>query len=351
MIDLSLADPQDGAPQRFKDELRANLENPRFDFYPNKIGEPELQEAIAIHYSQEYKVSLDFDTNICITAGGWQALTVCLQAMGQAGDVVAYIEPVFHGIPKIIKVVGMKPYPLPMKAILGSDADLEKTFQFLSGAIFLLNSPHNPTGTIVSPKQLRAIAQAAQTYNVKVVSDFVFKDIYEDQQPRSYLEYDSTALEVCSFSKTFRMSGWRCGYIIGRGLYIKRVLQLRKNLDSGVPSAIQLAIVPLVYEKTEVAEFRCRIANRRKFFVNGLKELGFRVSLPTDGIGTNLVWTALSSRMSSSQEAVQLLDSVGVKALPGLACGALGEGHLRFSLNVNQTLLQKALERIAHVFS
>lgn len=351
VIDLSLADPKDGAPQRFKQELRARLEDIRCDCYPNKVGEPELREAISLHYSQEYGVSLDPNTDICVTAGAWQALHLCLQAIGQIGDTVAYIEPVFHGIPSIIEFALMKPYPIPMKALLGSEADLDNTFRCLSGAIFLLNSPHNPTGVIISPEQLRAIAHAAQTHGVKVLSDFVFKDIYEGQKPHSYLEYDSAALEVCSFSKTFRISGWRCGYVVGRGLSMNKLIQLRKNLDSGIPVAIQLAVAPLLLEQTEVIEFRCRIANRRKFLVNGLQKLGFRVSLPIDEIGTNLVWTALPSGMSSSQAAANLLESVAVKVLPGLACGALGEGYLRFSLNVQETFLQMALERIAYILS
>lgn len=349
VIDLSVGDPGDAAPPLFKEEIATWINNPRSDRYPPPIGVPELLEAIASHYSKDYGICLNPNTDVCVTPGARLALYLCLQAQCCIGGVVAYIEPAFFGIPTAIKAAGMTPLPLKMDALFGPDADLNETFRGFRGGVFVLNNPHNPTGIIFSAERLKAIAIAARANNVKVLYDFVYKDIYEDKKPDSFLQFDESALEVCSFSKSFRMTGWRCGFVVGKGFWMEQLIQLRKDTDNGVPPAIQLAAASVLQNMTEVDDYRTSIVERRRYLANGLAKLGWGVKPNLSDLGTTFVWARIPTKFRSSDDAASQLASVGVLTQSGSVFGTSGEGFVRFALNYPPEVLELGLERIARV--
>lgn len=247
VLDLSLADPFDGAPELFLTELRARSLEVRAHKYPSKTGEIELKEAIALDYLRKYGVELDPKTEIVITNGAWAGLRDALSALGWLGCPVAYAEPAFSGFDLIIRALGMRPCPVPLQAILGEPDRVEETFAKIAGALFLLNFPHNPSGMTASPEQLHLIAQIARAYGVRIVSDFVYGELFQGSRPDSFLMHDAAAaLEVGSFSKTFRLAGWRIGWIAGKEDGIRTVSKLRQSIENGTPPALQLAAAALV---------------------------------------------------------------------------------------------------------
>jgi LL-diaminopimelate aminotransferase len=347
VIDLSIGDPSDPTPQKFKDDLVALLADPRADHYPDSVGEPELLEAIARYYYRRYGVELDPENDICVTSGARPALSLALHAAATTRPVCGYAEPAYFGIPLAILAAGLEPRPVGLEHLLGDDEGLDDVFAQVAGGSFVLNSPHNPTGRVFSRDELSRIATAAHTHNVAVAADAVYAELFGSEIPRSFLEFASGAVEVCSFSKTFRMCGWRCGFVVGKGKWIGRLRDLRRNIDNGVPMAIQVAAAGLLEDMTGVAAFRAAINERRQFLGDRLGALGFIVDEGRlKSLGTNFLWVGIPSPLESSVEVSRLLRLAGVNVLAGSIFGASGEGYLRFSLNFSVPVLDEVARRV-----
>jgi aspartate/methionine/tyrosine aminotransferase len=351
VIDLGKADSFDGAPARFNERLAKLLANTRSDRYPsNPRGETELREAVALYYRTQYGVLLDPATDICVTPGGLPALDLCLRVVGQERHLVNYFDPVFSGISNVIKASSKQANPIPIAKLSDDSSTLTSLFESFGNSVLVLNNPHNPSGKIFSPMHLQLIAEACKLYSIEVVSDFVFSEFYDTDRPHSYLEFNPFALEVGSVSKTLAMSGWRCGFIVGKGESIRRLIGLQQMIDAGVPSAVQIAVSELLNDPSEMGRLRPRISERRNCLVSGLSRLGFCVEPPSSmGTGTTVVWSKIPSKFATSEEVVALLRSVNVICLPGPVFGQEGEGFVRFALNVELTILKEALDRMSLV--
>jgi len=347
IIDLSIGDPADPTPQQFKDGLVALLADPRVDHYPDAIGEPVLLEAVAAYYRRRFGIDLDPGNDICVTSGALPGLSLALRAAGTTRPVCGYAEPAYFGIPYAIRAAGLLPEPIRLEDLLGGDASLDEVFARFESGSFVLNSPHNPTGVVLAPRKLSRIAAAARAHGVAVAADAVYAELFGTERPESFLGFNPDAVEISSFSKTFRMCGWRCGFVVGRGAWIGRLRDLRQNADNGVPLAIQLAAAGLLDKMTEVGEFRAEINERRAFLADRLQALGFAVETVALGaVGTNFLWVGIPRSFSSSAEASRSLLSAGVNVLPGSIFGLAGEGFLRFSLNFPTPVLDEVVRRI-----
>ncbi|WP_216351300.1 pyridoxal phosphate-dependent aminotransferase [Leptolyngbya sp. 'hensonii'] len=343
-IDLAIGDPKDRAPEKFRKELCKALKDPKVDRYSPKTGHPDLCHAILEDYARENSVCLEPSHDICITSGAWSSLVACLNVLGKPKGKVGYFDPCFFGIPQIVRAAGMIPCPIPLDAIRGSDADLNHFFQEL--VVFIHVDPHNPTGYVFTSINHHAIANACHKNNVRVISDRVYKHIYADQKPESFLTYDKTALEVWSFSKSFRMAGWRLGCILGKGHWMQEVREHWSATENGICVATQLAAIPLITGRVGLESFRQEIISRRQCLNTGLTQLGFRADSSPD-LATNFVWAGIPRVFQSSTDAAQQLSNFGVLSMPGEKCGEFGQGFLRFALNYPPEILDIAITRIA----
>ncbi|MGH9421896.1 MAG: pyridoxal phosphate-dependent aminotransferase, partial [Thermoanaerobaculia bacterium] len=294
VIDLSIGDPADPTPQQFKDRLATLLSDPRVDHYPAPVGEPVLLEAVVLYYRRRFGIDLDPDSDICVTSGALPALSLALRAASTTQHVCGYAEPAYFGIPHAIRAAGLLPQPVRLEDLLGDGERLDKIFSRFEHGSFVINTPHNPTGVVLTPRELSRIAAAARVHRVAVVADGVYAELFGTERPESFLGFDPDSVEISSFSKTFRMCGWRCGFVVGRGLWMERLRNLRQNADNGVPLAIQLAATSLLDGMTGVQEFRAEIGARRVFLAERLDRLGFAVNMPALGsTGTNFLWVGI----------------------------------------------------------
>jgi aspartate/methionine/tyrosine aminotransferase len=347
IIDLSIGDPADPTPQQFKDGLAALLTDPRVDHYPDPVGDPALLEAVAAYYRRRFGINLDPDSDICVTSGALPALSLALRAAATTRQVCGYAEPSYFGIPYAIRAAGLLPQPIRFEDLLGDNDRVDKEFARFENGSFVLNTPHNPTGTVLAPHELYRIAAAARAHRVAVVADGVYAELFGIERPESFLGFDPNSVEISSFSKTFRMCGWRCGFVVGQGGWIARLRDLRQNADNGVPLAIQIAAAGLLDDMTGVDEFRAEINERRAFLADRLEPFGFTVNTAAlRAAGTNFLWVGMPSSFSSSAEASGVLLSAGVNVLPGSMFGVAGEGFLRFSLNFPIPVLDEVARRI-----
>lgn len=348
VIDLSIGDPKDDPPQFLIEALEKEVKNKGGYHYPDPVGEPSLRNAIANYYGRTYGVELAPD-DICVTSGARQGLDFCLRALDRPRMSAAYVEPAYFGIPEAISSARMVPAPWVVEALLGSPRDLEKKFREVRGGAFIVNSPQNPLGAVLSSDKLEEIRDVARTYDVSVLSDFVYAALYEGELPRSYLERDPFMLEIWSFSKTFRACGMRLGFVAGKGAWMRNLRELRSRTDNGVPPFIQRTGATLLDQLPEVEEFRESIRERRKIIGDGLKKVGFSIKRFSPGVGTNFVWARIPETFKSSDDAAKSLLKAGIKVLSGPLMGKSGEGFLRFSLNYKPDVLQLAVQRIQRV--
>lgn len=348
-FDLGIGDPKDKPPQLYYDSLKKFVNDHRSSHYPDSIGEPELLTAASNHYLEFYNLKFDPASEICVTDGARRAIYTVLCASGRKGALCAYVSPAYFGIPNAIKAAGLVPFPISIDLIRGSIKILRNLFKKIRDGIFILVNPQNPLGVILSPEELKKLSRVAREYNIKVISDFVYKDIFTTEAPRSFLEFDNEAVEICSFSKTFRVCGLRCGYIIGKGKLIKQVRQWMQLTENGVPPLTQFVMAELLTNMSEVEDFRISIAERRSILIDVLEQTGFKVN-HLENTGTNFVWAQIPKSFKSSIVAAVRLENAGIKVVSGDQLGINGERHLRFSLNYPPAVMRIAAQKIERAF-
>lgn len=342
-IDLSIGDPQDASPAWFRDGLVKVLARPEVDRYPDKSGSLVLRQALADDYARECGIGLDPRAEVLVTSGAWDGLYGALRALDLPGRRVGYFAPNFFGIPAVIGAAGMLPAPIPLSVMDAPAPNLADALHPVD--VFVHVDPHNPTGRIFTRAENRVIADVCRWRGIKVLSDRVYKHLYDDTPPESFLIHEPDALEVWSFSKSYRMAGWRLGCLLGRGPWMARAQQRHANAGNGVVVATQLAAARFAEGGDEREAWRLQLRARRKALTDGLIALGFEVD-PAGNRATNFVWAAIPPACAGARELAACLAQAGVLMLEGGKCGADDDCHVRIALNVGVDVLDMALNRI-----
>jgi aspartate/methionine/tyrosine aminotransferase len=216
----------------------------------------------------------------------------------------------------------------------------------------LLATPSNPTGTIVPPAQLTAIADAVVDLGGTLLVDEIYGELIYDAPPTTVLAHTDDAFVVNSFSKTFGMTGWRLGWLVCPEWSLDAIERLAQNLYICPPAPAQAAglaaFTPEVW--AEVAGRREAFRQRRDVLVRGLREIGFGV--PVLPQGAFYVYADCSRFGDAPAVAQRLLDEAGVAVTPGLDFGSHRAGdHLRFSYATNINHIEEALDRMAQALA
>jgi aspartate/methionine/tyrosine aminotransferase len=345
-IDLGVGDPADAAPDLLRREHANWILDPQSSHYSLPHGEPRFIQAIVGYYERDHGVRLNPQMDICVTHGARPALVFALLSLDRLGGPVGYLSPAYVGFEPIIRKARMTPIPISIETWLNGELDIRTLLCGLRGGAFLINNPHNPTGLVMSPDELREIARWAHEYDVRVMSDAVYAELYDGQRPVSMLRYDSCAVEVFSISKTFRACGWRVGAVVGESNWIAKFKSYYEEMN-GVPFAAQMTAASALEQMIEVGRFRSEVRARRAVLVEGLRKHGFTVDTTSKNRAGMFVWALLPTRsLSSSVTVATRLAAAGVLVSPGSIFGVGGEGAVRFSLNVETSALHEAIDRI-----
>jgi len=343
MIDLLIGDPQDASPAWFRDGLVDALARPEVDRYPDKSGSLRLRKELANDYARECGIELDPRTDVCVTSGAWDGIYGALRALELPGGRVGYFAPNFFGIPTVIAAAGMIPVPIQLSVMGEPKLYLADAFRHLD--VFIHVDPHNPTGRIFTHEENAAIADVCRWRGIKVLSDRVYKHLFDDTPPESFLTHEPEALEVWSFSKSYRMAGWRLGCLLGHGPWMARAHLRQASAGNGVVVATQLAATRFAGGHGERETWRMELRSRRKRLTTGLTDLGFGVD-PGGNRATNFIWARIPDRCASARELAACLAQTGVSLLEGGKCGADDDRHVRIALNFGVDVLSEALNRI-----
>ncbi len=350
VISLGIGDPDLPTPARVVGALAQAAADPTTHQYPSNQGEPAFREAVASFYDSRFGVALDAATEIVPLLGAKEGIAhVCL-ALLDPGDVALAADP---GYPVYVTgpmLADGAAVPLPLRAARGFQPDLEA----ISGAdlkrarMIFVSYPNNPTGAVIEDDFFARLVAFARAHDLVVVHDNAYADItYDGYVAPSFLQTPGArevGVEMFSLSKSYNMTGWRSGAVVGSADLVDAFWRLKTNMDSGMFAAVQRASVAALTGSQQCVADMCAVYQRRRdLLVEALRAIGMRVTPPK---GTIYLWVPVPDGYTSASFTEQVLEQADVVVTPGAAYGACGEGYVRLSLTVPDDRLQEAVRRI-----
>ncbi len=320
-------------------------------FYMPTVGEPALRDALAESCSKEY--GLEFGPQeVFVTPGGTNAIFVALLALLSPGDEVLYPNPGFPAYFPQIKLAHGVPvdYPLTKENGFIPDPDDIRSRITNRTKILILNSPSNPIGNIISEGTLKALAEIALENDLWIVSDEAYKHlVYEPNKHESIVTLPGMkerTLVTCSFSKSYAMTGWRMGYIVGPLAFNEPFFKVFQYTVTAVNSFSQVASAEAVRKGAVFTEeILSQMTTRKRLMVEGLSQIPSVSFVEPEGafyVFLNIERTGLKALEISKR----LLDDFYLVTIPGSVFGSLGEGYLRLSFAQGEDKIAEGLKRL-----
>ncbi len=350
IIDLGVGDPDQPTPGHIVAKLQEACADPRYHRYPSYEGMIEFRRAVARWYQRRFGVTLDPAKEIVSLIGSKEGIAHLPLAFVNPGDLALVTDPGYPVYAIATLFAGGESISVPLRAETGYLPDLESVPEedLARARILFLNYPNNPTSATADVAFYARVAEIAARHGIIVAADSPYSEItYDGYTAPSFLEAPGArevGVEFHSLSKTYNMTGWRCGFAVGNPEVIAGLGKIKTNIDSGIFEAIQVAgIEALDGDQSCVDAMRKIYAERRDVFIAGLGKAGMDVEAPK---ATFYVWAPVPEGYTSADFAGHLLDKTGIVATPGNGFGPAGEGYIRFSLTVDKQRLAEAASRI-----
>jgi aspartate/methionine/tyrosine aminotransferase len=341
-------------PQAIRQAAIVALQEGR-TFYSHNLGQPELRTATAAYLSRLHGCAIGED-RLAITSSGVSALMIAAQAVVSPGDRVVVVDPVWPNVAEIPRILGADVAHVSLRP--GPDGfhlDLDQLLDALTPdtrALFL-NSPNNPTGWTIGPDQRQPILERCRKLGVWLVADDVYERLYfgEGACAPSFLplaDPQDRVISANSFSKAWRMTGWRLGWLVAPPNLVERLGVLLEYNTSCAPDFVQAAaITAIAGGEAHVLMLRDELAAARDHLINGLTTLpGVAAPRPT-GAMYAFFRLAKGEGDDSLALAKRLVDEVGLGLAPGAAFGEGGEGWLRWCFAAGRGRLDEGLGRLS----
>jgi len=343
IIQLQIGEPDFDTPAVIKEAHDRALAEGHTHYTPS-LGDPALKEALSAHYKRRYKVDVAPE-RFFISPGSSVGLTLLFGAILNPGDKVILSDPHYPCYDNMIQFFGGVPKYVTVceeEGFLYRPEDIQANLDPGVKAI-IINSPANPTGTILDEDRLRRIASLGPL----VISDEIYHGLtYGDEPEHSILEYTDNAVVAGGFSKLFAMTGWRLGYVILPPDLLRTMLVMTQNFMISTTAAVQKAgICALEKAWPEVEIMRQTYDRRRRLMLAGLNRLGLSVKVEPTGAFYMLA-NARHLSSDSYKLAFDILEKAGVGTDPGIDFGAGAEGFLRFSYANSEANIEEALDRL-----
>ncbi|MGT2425475.1 pyridoxal phosphate-dependent aminotransferase [Amnibacterium kyonggiense] len=363
VVSYAAGEPDFDSPQHVVEAAERAARDPKNHHYTAAAGLPELREAIAAKTLRDSGLEVS-PAQVIVTNGGKHAVYQTVQTLVGDGDEVIIPAPYWVTYPEVVKLAG----GVPVEVFAGADQEYKVTVEQLEAArtprtkLLVFVSPSNPTGAVYSAEETRAIGEWALEHGIWVMTDEIYQNlVYDGVKALSIVEAvpelaDQTVL-VNGVAKTYAMTGWRVGWMIGPAAAIKGANDLQSHLSSNVNNVAQRAAVAALTGPTEPIEvMRQAFDRRRAAIVSGLNAiLGFRTPTPQGAFYVYPDVTALLGRewggttpRTTLELADLLLDRLEVAVVPGEAFGP--SGYLRLSYALGDEQLAEGVARLADFF-
>jgi aspartate/methionine/tyrosine aminotransferase len=349
IIHLEIGEPDFDTPANI---VEAGVEalHKGWTHYGPAAGLPDLRQTIADYVSRTRNVPVASE-EVVVVPGGKPIIFFTMLALIEAGDEVIYPNPGFPIYESMVNYSIGKAVPIPLREDHDFSIDAKELASLITDRtkLIVLNSPHNPTGGVLTKKDILEIAEAIGDRNILILSDEIYSRLIYDGDHFSIMSvpgFKERTILLDGFSKTYAMTGWRLGYGVMRPDLAVNISRLVTNATSCTASFTQIAgIEALCGDQSSVDKMSAEFQRRRDAFVAGLNKIkGFSCRIPKGAFYafpniTNTGWP-------SKKLADALLEQAGVACLSGTAFGEYGEGYLRFSVANSLENLNKALARI-----
>ncbi len=350
VIDLTLGDPDFGAPQALKDAAIVAI-NSNKTHYSANAGLKEAREAVAKNIKENWNISVDPLSEVMLTVGGMEALYLSLFSIIDEGDEVVVFAPYYMNYLQMIKALGGNPIIIDAyeegKGFLIEEKKIREKITKKTVAV-IINSPNNPTGAVICEKDLQIIAKLANEYDLTIISDEVYRTlIFDGVKHTSILNmpeaYGRTIL-IDSMSKEFCMTGWRIGYAYAPKLILQGMIKAQENVAACAPLPSQYAMIKAYTEKVETHHLET-LQERRDFLYKSLNSIE-NVSCNKPQATFYLFLNIANTRLDSLNFAYQLLERKQVAVVPGIAYGENYANYVRIAFTKDIEILRLACKKM-----
>ncbi|WP_189325603.1 pyridoxal phosphate-dependent aminotransferase [Streptomyces flaveus] len=355
-INLGQGFPDTDGPEEVREAAVRALRDGRGNQYPPGPGIPELRTAIAAHQERRYGLTYDPDTEVLVTAGATEAIAAALLALLEPGDEVIALEPYYDSYAACIAMAGGTRVPVTLRPSEGSfRLDLDELRDAVTDRtrLLLINTPHNPTGTVLTRDELTAIAALAVERDLLVVTDEVYEHLVFDEAEHIPLAtlpgMRNRTVTIGSAGKSFSFTGWKVGWVTAPRELVSAVRSAKQFLTYVASGPFQYAVAEaLRLPEAYFEEFRADMRAKRDLLAGGLEQAGFKVFRPA---GTYFITTDIRPLGESDGFAFcrALPERCGVVAIPNAVFydhREQGAPFVRFAFCKRTTVLEEAASRL-----
>lgn len=355
VVHLEIGEPDFDTPQHIKDAAIEALKSGKTHYTPTP-GIPELREALSEYIREVYGVDLDWRNNIAVTVGAKQAVFAAMLTLLKEGDEVIYPNPGYPAYSSAAAYAGARtiPYKLTINNMFSVKPDDISEIVTPNTKIVVLNSPHNPCGSVMSSEDVKGVVELAEDHNLYIVSDEIYQPILFDGlrhcSPLNYVKDTDRVILVDGFSKRYAMTGWRIGYLaVSKEIYpyIVKVL----NIMTSCPASFtqHAAIAALRGPQEPVYEMVKEYERRRNVLVEELSKIdGIGFVKPTGAFYAFVDISSILRKVGKTSEefVLDLIEKHGVAFLHGTAMGTYGEGYIRISFANSVDNIREGIRRL-----
>lgn len=363
-INLGQGFPDTDGPEEVREAAVRALRDGRGNQYPPGPGVPELRTAVAAHQERRYGLSWDPDTEVLVTAGATEAIAAALLALVEPGDEVVALEPYYDSYAACIAMAGGTRVPVTLRPDSEGGARFRLDLDELRAAVtdrtrlLLINTPHNPTGTVLTREELTAIAELAVERDLLVVTDEVYEHLVFDEAEHlplaTFPGMRERTVTIGSAGKTFSFTGWKVGWITATPGLVSAVRSAKQFLTYVSSGPFQYAVAEaLALPDSYFTAFREDMRAKRDLLATGLKDAGFEVFRTA---GTYFITTDIRPLGESDGFAFcrALPERAGVVAIPNAVFydhRDAGAPFVRFAFCKRTEVLADAAERLRKAFA
>ncbi|MFJ1582569.1 pyridoxal phosphate-dependent aminotransferase [Streptomyces sp. NPDC088197] len=357
-INLGQGFPDTDGPESVREAAVGALRDGHGNQYPPGMGVPELRVAIADHQRRFYGLDFDPDSEVLVTAGATEAIAAAMLALLEPGDEVIAFEPFYDSYAASIAMAGGVRVPLTLRAPgFRPDLDALRAAVTSRTRLLLLNSPHNPTGMVLTRDELTDIAELAVERDLIVVTDEVYEHLVFDGEHIPLISLPGMrdrTVSISSAGKTFSFTGWKVGWVTASAPLVAAVRTTKQFLTYVASGPFQYAIAEaLRLPDTYYTAFRDDLQAKRDFLADGLTTAGFEVYRPQ---GTYFITTDIASLGEKDALAFcrSLPDRCGVVAVPNSVFyddPDAGSTQVRFAFCKKDYVLHEAVSRLQRLTS
>jgi len=350
IISFAIGDPDLPTPSHIIEHMCEAARDPRNHRYPETAGMPELRQAIADWYEERFGVTLDPSKEVLPLIGSKEGIGHMALCFIEPGDLALVPDPGYPPFFLGTILAGGEPYFVPLREENDFLPDLKAVPNKVANKAKLmwLNYPNNPTAATASLDFFEQAIHFARKHDLAICHDAAYTEVtFDGYAAPSFLQLAGAkeiGVEFHSLSKTYHMTGWRIGMVVGNADMIRALFQVKSNLDSGIPQAIQHAAVEALRgPQKHVSERNAVLQRRRDKLVKVLNEIGLKARMPR---ATFYIWAKVPPGYNCMDFAKELLDELKIVVTPGIGYGKEGERYVRFSLTTSDDNLERGIDRL-----